>query len=210
MNAPARAQDVLQFWFGARPYTSESVQPHARLWFADTAAPELVPQTDELIRERFGATLLAAERDQLSGWASSPRRRLALILLLDQFSRNAYRGTARAYARDDVALALTVSGLQIGADATLHPLERLFFYLPMMHAEATELQEESVAAFRRLQHEAPAEFASLFDRSLEYALVHRDIIARFGRFPHRNQALQRPSSAAEQAWLEGPVDRFGQ
>ncbi len=205
----AAAQEVLQFWFGSRPYTRDSVLRHARLWFPDAAAPELIPQADELIRDRFSATMLAAERGELAAWESTPRRRLALILLLDQFPRSVHRGTARAFADDDAALSLALTGMQFGADAALHPLERVFFYAPLMHAESADVQDESVAAFRRLRGEAPAELADILERSLEYALRHQDIVHRFGRFPYRNQALGRASSEPEAAWLARERERFG-
>jgi uncharacterized protein (DUF924 family) len=195
------AQDLLLFWFGPRPYTAPQVQQHTRLWFGEPSAPELTPQTDELIRERYGELTLAAEQGRLTAWESSPRRRLALILLFDQFSRNIYRGSARAYAQDLDALSLTVSGMQIGADATLDPVERLFFYMPLMHAESLDVQEESVAAFRRLREEAPADLHRIFQASLDSAVEHRDIIARFGRFPHRNRVLGRESTPEEIEWL---------
>jgi len=195
------AQDLLLFWFGPRPYTAPQVQQHTRLWFGEPSAPELTPQTDELIRERYGELTLAAEQGRLTAWESSPRRRLALILLFDQFSRNIYRGSARAYAQDLDALSLTVSGMQIGADATLDPVERLFFYMPLMHAESLDVQEESVAAFRRLREEAPADLHRIFQASLDSAVQHRDIIARFGRFPHRNRVLGRESTPEEIEWL---------
>ena len=195
------AQDLLLFWFGPRPYAAPQVQQHSRLWFGEPDAPELTPQTDELIRERYGELTLIAEQGRLAQWESSPRRRLALILLFDQFSRNIYRGSARAYAQDLEALTLTVSGMQIGADAALDPVERLFFYMPLMHAESLDVQEESVAAFRRLMLEAPADLQRIFQASLDAAVQHRDIIARFGRFPHRNRALGRESTPEEIEWL---------
>jgi uncharacterized protein (DUF924 family) len=198
MPPVTRAQDVLLFWFGPRPYSAASVQQHSRLWFG---APEVVPQTDELIRERFGGTMLAAENGELAGWDSSPRRRLALIVLLDQFSRHFYRGTARAFAQDHQALSLSVSGMLYGADAALDPLERIFFYMPLQHAESLDVQDESVAAFRRLIDEAPSELHTTFEEALSAAVHHRDIIARFGRFPLRNAVLNRSSTADESEWL---------
>jgi uncharacterized protein (DUF924 family) len=204
----AAAQEVLLFWFGPRPYTRDSVQRHARLWFPDAAAPELTPQADELIRDRFSTTMQAAERGELAAWESTPRRRLALILLLDQFPRNIYRGSARAFTQDLQALSLAVSGMQFGADATLDPVERLFFYMPLMHAESLDVQDESVAAFRRLLDEAPAALHRIFDSNLKYALLHRDIITRFGRFPHRNQALGRGSTPEEVEWLATDGEDF--
>lgn len=204
------AQDLLLFWFGPRPYTASQVQQHSRLWFGKSGAPELTPQTDELIRERYGELTLLAEQGRLAQWESSPRRRLALILLFDQFSRNIYRGSARAYAQDLEALSLAVSGMQIGADASLDPVERLFFYMPLMHAESLDVQEESVAAFRRLVEEAPADLQAIFQASLDAAVQHRDIIARFGRFPHRNAALARESTREEDQWLATDGDDFDQ
>jgi len=205
----APPQEVLQFWFGSRPYTRDSVHRYARLWFPEAAAPELVPQADELIRERFGATMLAAQTGALAAWESTPRRRLSLILLLDQFPRHVHRSSALAYAHDDAALALALSGMQFGADAALHPIERMFFYIPLMHAEALEVQEESVAAFRRLRGETPAELADVLGRGFEYALLHQDVVRRFGRFPHRNHVLGRPSTEQEAAWLASDATQFG-
>ena len=196
-----RAQDVLLFWFGPRPYTAAQVAQRSRFWFGDSAAPELVPQTDELIAERFAALHAAGAAGQLSAWESSPRRRLALIVLLDQFSRNLYRGRPGAYAQDACALSLAISGMQTGADGALDVLERLFFYMPLMHAESLDVQEESVAAFRRLRAEAPAELRDYFERTLRYAAQHREVIARFGRFPYRNRILGRADTAEEAAWL---------
>ena len=208
MSPQPSALDLLFFWFGPRPYTAARVQQHSRIWFGSPDAPELTPQTDELIRERYADLSLAAARGELSAWESSPRRRLALILLLDQFSRNIYRGSARAFAQDLQALSLTVSGMQIGADATLDPVERLFFYMPLMHAESLDVQEESVAAFRRLLEEAPAELRRIFEGNLRSALLHRDIITRFGRFPRRNRALGRDSTPEEVEWLATEGDEF--
>jgi uncharacterized protein (DUF924 family) len=210
MSPQPSAHDLLLFWFGPRPYTATGVQHHSRLWFGEADAPEVIPQTDELIRERYGELTLAAARGGLEAWESSPRRRLALILLLDQFSRNIYRGSARAYAQDLRALSLAVSGMQFGADATLDPVERLFFYMPLMHAESLDVQEESVAAFRRLLEEAPAEMRPMFADSLHSAELHRNIIERFGRFPYRNPALDRDSTAEELQWLAREGKEFVQ
>jgi len=208
MTVPS-AQDILFFWFGPRPYTAARVLQHSRIWFGEPDAPELTPQTDELIRERYGELALAAEQGRLAAWESSPRRRLALILLLDQFSRSIYRGSAHAFEQDLQALSLTVSGMQIGADATLDPVERLFFYMPLLHAESLDVQEESAAAFRRLVEESPAELRRTFQQSLDSAIQHRDIIEKFGRFPHRNLVLGRDSTPQELEWLEFDGARFG-
>ena len=201
MTAVARAQDILLYWFGPRPYTAAGLEPHVRLWFGAHAAPELLPQADELIRDRFADSLQAAEEGRLAGWDSSPRRRLALIVLLDQFSRHVYRGTAQAYGNDHAALSLSISGMLLGADAALDPVERIFFYMPLQHAESLDVQEESVAAFRRLPSEAPPELTSVFESALAAAIGHRDTIARFGRFPYRNAVLGRETTREEAGWL---------
>jgi uncharacterized protein (DUF924 family) len=210
MSSPSSANDLLLFWFGPRPYSAERVQQHQRLWFGDRNAPEITPQTDELIRERFGGLTHGAANGALSDWESSARRRLALIVVLDQFSRNIYRGSERAYAQDLRALQLTVSGMQVGADATLDPIERLFFYMPLMHAESLQVQEESVAAFRRLVEEAPPDLRSTFEASAKAALEHRNVIERFGRFPSRNLLLGRDSTPEEMEWLRGEGREFTQ
>lgn len=207
---PHQAQAILSFWFGPRPYTTAGVRQHSRLWFGAQDSPELIPQTDELIRDGFADMVSAAEHGELRAWESSPRRRLALILLFDQFARHVYRGTARAFAHDAEAQSLTLSGMHSGADGTLDPLERLFFYMPLQHAERLELQDESVAAFGRLLGECDAEWRPFFENARNSATHHHDIIGRFGRFPHRNRALGRDSTAAEQAWLASTDERFGQ
>ena len=204
------AFEILNFWFGARPYSLAQIQQHTRVWFGESDAPELIPQADELVRERFGDITRAAAAGSLSAWESGPRRRLALILLLDQFPRHIFRGTARAFGQDAQALSLALSGMQFGADATLDPVERIFFYMPLMHAEDLDVQEEGVSAFRRLLAEAPLELHEVFQASLDSALKHRDIIARFGHFPHRNRSLGRVTSADELQWLASQGEDFGQ
>src|SRR6185295_147934 len=152
---------------------------------------------DALIRERLEPLLERAARGEFAGWAASPRRRLALILLFDQVPRNAYRGTAAAFAFDREALALSIGGLQLAADAALGPVERVFFYLPLEHAESMEAQDAGIDAFARLATEAPPDLRDFCVNCARYAKKHRDIIERFGRFPHRNRALGRQSTEAE-------------
>jgi uncharacterized protein (DUF924 family) len=159
---------------------------------------------------RFGGLVERAARGKLAGWADGPRRRLSLILLLDQFPRNMFRGTARAFATDPQALALTLSGMQSAADAALEIVERIFFYMPLQHAESREVQEESVAAYRRLLSEASPELHEHFASALRSAENHRSIIERFGRFPYRNRALGRSSTPQERDWLNEGGSSFGQ
>jgi len=129
---------------------------------------------------------------------------------LDQFPRHIYRGTPQAFAYDPEALALTLSGMQSAADGALNIIERLFFYMPLQHAESTEVQDESVSAYRRLVAESPAELRSTFESALQAAEEHRALIRQFGRFPHRNHLLGRENTPEEEAYLKKSTDRFGQ
>lgn len=203
------ARQVREFWFGTGPLGAATVENRTALWFG-AASPQQQQTLDEEIRERFGALLERAARGELDSWADGTRRRLSLILLLDQFSRNIHRGSAQAFGQDAKALALALSGMQSGADAALEPLERLFFFMPLQHSESLEVQDESVAAYRRLLSEAPPQLQQMFEASLDYAEKHHDIIKRYGRFPHRNQALGRTSTPGEKAYLANSPDRFGQ
>jgi uncharacterized protein (DUF924 family) len=201
------ALEIRRFWFGKLPLKPDGMSERMALWFG---TPTDEQQADALVRSRFGSLVERAAAGELGAWADSPRRRLSLILLLDQFPRHAYRGTERAFATDREALALTLSGMQSAADAALSPVERIFFYLPLQHAELRDAQEESVAAYRRLINEAPAELAAMFTSALEAAQQHRAIVARFGRFPHRNRALGRTNTAEEEAYLAQGEETFGQ
>ena len=193
------ALEVRRFWFGKLPLKPDGVSERVALWFGHGADEQ---HADELVRSRFGPLVERAAAGKLAAWADSPRRRLSLILLLDQFPRHAYRDTERAFATDREALALTLSGMQSAGDAALTPVERIFFYMPLQHAELRDAQEESVAAYRRLMNEAPAELSTMFRSALESAELHRAIVARFGRFPHRNRTLGRTDTAEEQAHLD--------
>jgi uncharacterized protein (DUF924 family) len=210
---------VREFWFGksltgALPgqgeLASQAVLLKRRndLWFETN--PLAIGQQDEIVRTQFQDLLERAVQGELDGWADSPRRRLSLIILLDQFPRQIYRGTAQAFAYDPAALSLTLSGMQLAADAALNLIERLFFYMPLQHAESTDVQDEAVSAYRRLVTECPAELRSTFEQSLEYAEQHREIIRQFGRFPHRNRVLGRETTPEEAAYLKKSGDTFGQ
>ncbi len=168
-------------------------------------------QFDAAIRQRFEPTMDAAAASSLEDWAGAPRGRLALILLLDQFPRNVYRGTAAAFAHDPKALDLSVSGIVAGLDRHLEPLERLFFYMPLQHAESIREQELSVAQFEELAQSVEAGLLTdTLAHSADHARQHRDIIAEFGRFPHRNALLGRSSTDAEIRYLELGGATFGQ
>jgi uncharacterized protein (DUF924 family) len=203
------ARRVREYWFGKLPLDRAALDERMKVWFAGEEAPQLVQEGDAAIRAEFGPRVEAALRGELASWADGPRRRLSLILLLDQFTRHIYRGRARAYAGDEQALALALSGMQSGADAALDPVERIFFYMPLQHSESLDVQEESVAAYRRLVGEAPQPLRAPFDENLKFAELHASIIRRFGRFPHRNRVLRRVSSAEEADYLR-TAESFGQ
>ncbi len=198
---------VLDFWFGSSQMTPALFAARQSSWFGGED-PAARAERDATIGAQFGVLTARAAVGALDAWADSPRRRLALILLLDQFPRHLHRGTARAFATDDRAAALTLDGMQKAADATLDPARRVFFYMPLQHSEVLEVQEESVAAYRRLVDESPEPWRAVLAGTHDFARRHRDIVARFGRFPHRNVALGRASSAEEQAWLDGGGERF--
>jgi uncharacterized protein (DUF924 family) len=195
------ARQVRDFWFGKLPMTAQALNQRIKFWFSEDMPAELRGKLDEKIRLRFGELVERAGKGELASWADSPRRCLSLIILLDQFPRNIHRGTARAFAYDEQALAATLSGMQSAADGALDVVERMFFYMPLQHCEAREIQDESVAAYRRLVIEAPEELRGVFESALESAQEHRSIIERFGRFPHRNHVLGRSNTAQEEAWL---------
>ena len=203
------ARSVREYWFGRLPLSADSFDSRMRLWFAEDGEAQQ-RERDAEIRERFGALSERAIGGQLAEWADGPRGRLSLIILLDQFPRHMFRGSARAFASDERAVALTLSGLKSAADAALKVVERLFFYMPLQHAESREVQEESIAAYRRLVDEAPEELRVAFADSLHWAEKHRVIIEQFGRFPSRNAALGRESTAEERQWLAATADTFGQ
>jgi uncharacterized protein (DUF924 family) len=189
-------QDVLDFWFGA-PGSPDAGQPR-RAWFVKK------DDFDDAIRTRFGATIEQALAGGLRDWdTAGPQGVLARILVLDQFTRNAYRNTPQSFAGDALALAAARQLVDTGADRTLPPLQRAFVYMPFEHAEDAYMQERAVELFGVLAGEHPG-----FDEMLDYAHRHRGVIARFGRFPHRNAILGRASTPEEAEFLRQPGSRF--
>jgi len=176
---------VIDFWF-------RELTP--RQWFTEGG-----PRLDDRVR-RFGNLVEAARRGVLDHWAASPRGRLALIILLDQFPRHCFRGMPEAYASDAKAQALAADGVATHMDEQLTFAERQFFYMPLMHAEDRDLQALSLERFDALHEAAEA--------VLGFASGHRKIVYRFGRFPHRNKVLGRASSPQEEAFLASDENPF--
>jgi uncharacterized protein (DUF924 family) len=193
---------VLAFWFGPPGSATEIAGRQRKLWFGKS------PENDRAVIDRFAATLAAATAGRLDHWAHTPRGRLALVIVLDQFPHHIHRDQPQAFATDPQSLALSLDALESGEDKKLAPIERVFLYLPLEHAESLELQERSVSLYEQLAHQAAADERALFDGFLDYARKHRDVVARFGRFPHRNVILGRPSTPDELEFLKQPGSRF--
>lgn len=192
---PMAVQEVLDFWFGA-PDSAEFGSFRAD-WFAKR------PEFDAAVQAGFGEHYAAAATGRLDAWQASADGALALVILLDQFPHHLFRGQARAFATDRQVLATAEAALARGFDEGLLPVQRTFLYLPFEHAEDLAMQDRAVELFTRLAAAHPG-----FDSQVDYARRHRDVIARFGRFPHRNEALGRVSSAEEIDFLKLPGSRF--
>ncbi|PKF51566.1 DUF924 family protein [Enterovibrio nigricans] len=196
--------EVLDFWFGDAEIPSPNEEVKA-LWF------DGVNSADNTIRERFLPHVSMAGEGKLSQWLSSPEGALAHIILLDQFSRNIYRGLSAAFRYDDFALALCKRGMASAQDMALVPVQRAFFYMPLQHSEYLEDQEESLFRFSQLCDEVSEnDEAGLLENFYRHARSHYDVVKRFGRFPHRNAALGRLSTEEELQWLADGGARFKQ
>ena len=195
-------QAVLEFWFGSNPDDAAVAKEKSALWWSKN------PQVDDEIRGRFEGLVAKAAAGELSDWEATPASRLALILLTDQFPRNIYRDSPRAFAYDAKALAWCLDGIEQHVDRKLRPIERVFLYLPLEHAESLEHQDKSVKHFGELVSIVDEPDKAVFKEYLDFAIRHRDIIARFGRFPHRNKILGRQSTAEEIAFLNEPGSSF--
>ena len=193
---------VLKFWFGVLNSDGDVAKDKTQLWFIKRES------TDRLIEEKFGALVEAASNESLDHWLGSPRGTLALIILLDQFTRNIYRNQATCFAQDPKALKYCLEGLSQGTDLELRPLERMFFYMPLEHSENLKHQDLSVQLFDKLRSLAPGDTKKHAESFYKYALSHREIIQRFGRFPHRNAILGRENTPEETAFLSQPGSSF--
>ena len=187
---------ICSFWFEDCLESPERAATRMMQWFGGSE------ELDERIRADFAELPDRALEGEFDGWTSDPRGALALVLILDQFPRNLFRGSAKAFAFDARALEVALDAIRRGLDEVLHPIEEIFLYLPMEHSESLELQKRSVDRFEALEARGSDELRPLLGQSSEYARSHRDVIRRFGRFPHRNATLGRESSPAELDYLE--------
>jgi uncharacterized protein (DUF924 family) len=195
---------ILRYWFGELDGPTAIDRSKNALWWAGDEA------TDNDIRERFGGLVAQACAGALSHWTESPRGALALVILLDQFTRNLGRGSADAYVGDARALEISEQMIASGQDKQLRPIERSFLYMPMMHAEDRDVAQRSVDTYAELSKAIAALGVEGYPDSHGHALTHAKIVLQFGRYPHRNELLGRESTADELAFMADGGPSFGQ
>lgn len=199
----ATPDEVLAFWIGPTSHDASQLGKGMKLWFGKSE------EADREIAARFADTIEALATGLMDDWAArGARSRLAAIITLDQFPRNIYRGTARAFGYDRMALGLTKDGLLSHVDEELTEVEQVFFYLPLEHSERTADQALAVQLMEKLVKTARPDFRAFAENTLDYAHKHKAVIDQFGRFPHRNEALGRTNTPEEEAYLAQPGAGF--
>lgn len=191
----ATSDQVLEFWFGKNPDDPQGLEDRVKQWFTRADA------YDQQVRTALGDDAERAARGELDGWAKTPRGLLALVLLLDQVRRNLNRDSAEAYAQDGKTQKLVIDGLSRGDEKSLSFVERVFFYMPLQHSEKVEHQRWSVQRYEKLYGDAPPQLKEFMRGALEFARRHHYVVEKFGRFPHRNRSLGRPSTREEEDFL---------
>ena len=200
----SRIEAILSFWFKEQELTAPQIDRRMDIWFGGDAV------LDHEIEKEFANDIEAASDGRLDHWANDSHGRLALIILIDQFRRNIHRGTADAFSMDKLALKLCVEGAMEKKDRGLTPIQRVFFYMPLQHAESRKVQAKSVELYDRLAEAVSPTLRETFLTVAQFAELHRDIIDQFGRFPHRNVLLGRANTAEEDEYLAGDSPDFGQ
>ncbi len=193
---------IIEFWFGSSLSQKTTIEAKSPLWWKKSS------ETDAEILTRFEVDLIRFNKGELEHWKTSAEGWLALIILSDQFPRNMYRDSAKAFAYDELALALCLEGIERNLDTQLNSLQRVFFYLPLEHAESRAMQERSVMMQAQLLDSIDDSLKKAFQGFYNYALAHQKVIEEFDRFPHRNRILGRHSSGAELAYLAQPGSGF--
>jgi uncharacterized protein (DUF924 family) len=199
-----RIDAILSFWFMEQALSAPQIDGRMDIWFGED------PIFDEEIAKEFAGDVENASDGKLDHWAHEPRGRLALILLLDQFRRNIFRNAPEAFAKDKAALKLCVEGAMENKDKGLAPIHRVFFYMPLQHAESRKVQAKSRKIYGRLAEAASPTYKETFETIAQFADLHADIIEQFGRFPHRNRLLNRENTAEEEEYLATDSPSFGQ
>lgn len=197
-------RDIVRFWLGPSVQGPEAAQERRKVWYFGGAA------LDAEIQRRFGDYVEPACDGAFEDWRASAEGTLALVLVLDQFTRNIFRATPRAWSGDPRALEVATGAVDGGLDRGLPVTGRIFLYHPFHHAESLDAQDRGVALVDAIRDDVEPHWHEYLDRTVAGFSRHRDIVARFGRFPHRNRILGRPSSPEEQGFLAGEHDDFGQ
>ena len=197
-------EDIHRFWFADALTDPARATLRMGFWFRSDSA------TDENIAQRFAPAVRDAALGLLTGWQAQPQSCLALIIVLDQFPRNIYRGTPAAFEHDSQALGVTRRGIAAGHLDALQTVEQAFFLMPFQHVEDLDSQREGVKHFEKMVNDAPLDWRGLAEGILIYARQHLEIVERFGRFPHRNAILGRVSTSAEREYMASHGESFGQ
>ncbi|MCB0308735.1 MAG: DUF924 domain-containing protein [Bdellovibrionales bacterium] len=195
-------KDVLEFWFGQLDENHFSEPELRKTWWESNL------KFDNQVRLRFFSTHQAITESFPQDWLENPKGQLAYIIVLDQFSRNMYRGTPNMYSFDSLALSQAKRSIQKGVDVHFKGDPRSFFYLPFMHSEELSDQEKCVELFKNFLDELQGSSREYMQENYKFAIMHRDIVKRFGRFPHRNKILGRPSTPDEEHFLKEPGSSF--
>jgi uncharacterized protein (DUF924 family) len=199
-----RIDEILSFWFKEHALSAPQIDRRMDIWFGED------PGFDDEIEAEFSDDVARASQGKLDHWADAPRGRLALIILIDQFRRNIYRNTERAFSRDRQALKLCIEGAMERKDRGLTAIQKVFFYMPLQHAESRKVQAKSVELYNRLADTVSPTYRATFLTVAQFAELHKDIIDQFGRFPHRNALLGRENTPEEDEYLAGDSPDFGQ
>lgn len=196
------AESIVRFWFGSSDDDAVAAKEQGKLWWSKD------DKTDAEIRQRFEQTTTSLARGECDQWADSPVGVLAMVLAADQFPRNMYRGTPQSFAFDTLGLRWALHALERGMDNHLRPIQRVFLYLPFEHSEVLADQNRSVILFEQLHKQVSSGQQETFAGFVDFAKRHREVIRRFGRFPHRNRILERESTPEEIEFLKQPGSSF--
>ena len=202
MSNPSRSE-LISHWFAQTLYEPATITGRMDWW---VSADE---ERDRVMADRFSGLVEACTAGLHYHWLDDPEGRLAMIIALDQLPRNLFRGSPRAFGNDSYTAALCLAATHTGQDKVLKPIQRAFLYMPLQHFEDLQAQEAGVRLYEKLAEVNP-EWPVFADGFAAFARLHRDIIARFGRFPHRNQLLNRENTPEEAEYLAGDVPMFGQ
>lgn len=195
-------QKILEYWFGELDEHGRADESRFKLWFGKSE------ETDQYLTENYTELLESAKRGELDAWKENAEGLVAFIVLLDQFSRNIYRDTAEMYAADEQVLNAAKHGVETGMDKEMPISHKVVTYMPFMHSENLEDQEQCIELFKNLQNEVPEAVKESVQGNIDYAIKHRDVVKEYGRFPHRNQILGRESTDKEKEYLSNPDAGF--